>query len=146
MREKSEEALDKFKMYEAHMSGLLRGRKILGVHSDNGGEFIGHDFKEYCKRRGILQTDTAPYAPEQNEMAERSNRTVMEMARCLRIIESGLDKRLWAEACSTAVYILNRVPTNSLFPLNGKTWSVGPSQDLWLSGLLLKSTNIKGAR
>ena len=50
-------------------------------------------------------------------VAERSNRSVVEMARCLRL-ESGLSKELWAEACQTAVHILNRVPSAVL---DGKT-------------------------
>ena len=77
----------------------------------------GREFKEHCRKNGILQTYTGPYAPEQNGIAERSNRTVMEMARCLRI-RAGLDKVIWAEACNTAVYILNRMPARGL---NGDT-------------------------
>ena len=108
------ETLEKFKLYLADMNVLVQGKyKIMGVHSDNGGEFTSRAFERYCKRKGILQTYTGPYAPEQNGVAERSNRTVVEMARCLRI-HSGMEKAIWAEACNTAVYILNRVPTSGL--------------------------------
>ena len=117
MRTESE-TLDKLKEYRADISGLTRGQyKVGGLHSDNGGEFISREFKRYCKRKGIRQTYTAPRAPQQNGVAERSNRTVLDMARCMRL-ESGLDKELWAEACNTAVYILNMVPT---LPLGGDT-------------------------
>lgn len=109
MKSKSE-TLDKVKEYLQDVSGLLRGRKVQGLHSDNGGEFISRVFKRYCKKKGILQTYTGPRAPQQNGVAERSNRTVVEMARCLRL-ESGLSKEIWAEACKTAVYTLNRVPS-----------------------------------
>lgn len=108
--ESKSEALDKVKEYLEDVTGLLRGCKVHRLHSDNGGEFISRDFKKYCKRKGVLRTYTDPRAPQQNGVAERSNRTVIEMARCLRL-ESGLDKGLWAEACKTAVYILNRVPS-----------------------------------
>lgn len=104
------QTLEKLKQYLDDVSGLLRGRKVQGLHSDNGGEFISRAFKRYCKRSGILHAYTGPKAPQQNGVAERSNRTVVEMARCLRL-ESGLDKELWAEACKTSVYVLNRVPS-----------------------------------
>lgn len=112
MRAKSE-ALSKFQIFQANMSSLVPGCKIRGLHSDNGGEFTSRKFRLYCRRQRIVRTFTGPYAPQQNGIAERSNRTVVEMARCLRI-DSGLDMELWAEACSTAVYTLNRVPTSVL--------------------------------
>lgn len=104
------ETLEKLRQYLDDVAGLLGGRKVKRLHSDNGGEFISRAFKRYCKRRGILHTYTGPRAPQQNGVAERSNRTVVEMARCLRL-ESGLDKEFWAEACKTSVYVLNRVPS-----------------------------------
>jgi len=104
------QSLEKLKLYLDDVAGLLHGRKVQRLHSDNGGEFISRAFRKYCKRSGILHTYTGPRAPQQNGVAERSNRTVVEMARCLRL-ESGLDKELWAETCKTSVYVLNRVPS-----------------------------------
>jgi hypothetical protein len=58
-----------------------------------------------------------PYTPEQNGAAEKKHRTIVESARCMLHV-SGLPKEVWAEACNTAVYILNRTgPT----PVEGKT-------------------------
>ena len=112
------ESLDKLKAYIGNIYELTRGRfKVRGLHSGNGGEFISMGFKRYCQRKGIRRTYTAPRAPQQNGIVERANRTVMDMARCIRL-ESGLEKELWAEACSTAVYVLNRVPSA---PLDGDT-------------------------
>jgi len=48
-----------------------------------------------------------PYTAEQNGAAEQENRTIVERARSM-LHASGLPKELWAEACNTAVYILNR--------------------------------------
>jgi transposase InsO family protein len=111
LKEKSD-ALEKLMLYEGDMSALLNDRniKIARLHSDNGGEFVGAKFKSYCSGKAILLTTSGPECPEQNGLAERSNRTVVEMARCLRV-QSGLGKELWAEACYTAVHILNRVPS-----------------------------------
>jgi hypothetical protein len=117
MRAKSE-TLQRFQQYEQDMSGLLRGAcikrvSVWGLQSDNGGEYTGHDFEDYCKARGINQTFSGPHAPQQNGIAERSWRTIMEMARCL-VAEAGLGKEFWAEAAHTAVYLMNRLPTSVL--------------------------------
>lgn len=56
---------------------------------------------------------TVGYAPEQNGVSERKNRTVMEMARSM-LYEKGLPKTFWAEAVYTAVYLLNRCPTKAV--------------------------------
>ncbi|KAL0307917.1 UNVERIFIED_CONTAM: Retrovirus-related Pol polyprotein from transposon TNT 1-94 [Sesamum calycinum] len=58
---------------------------------------------------------TTPY-PQQNGVAERMNRTLLNKVRCL-LISSGLSKTFWGEALSTAVYLINRSPS---VPLLGK--------------------------
>ena len=108
------EAITKLKAYLLDMKGLLgNSYSVRRIHSDGGGEFIGDDFKLYCKTQGILTTTSAPRTPEQNGMAERTNRTIVEMARCLRL-QSGIGKEMWTYACETAVYLLNRLPTSVL--------------------------------
>ena len=62
---------------------------------------------------GIEQQFTITYTPQQNGVNERKNITIMEMARCL-MFEKGLPKKFWVEAVNTAVYLLNRLPTNAL--------------------------------
>ncbi|CAL9013160.1 unnamed protein product [Prunus brigantina] len=56
---------------------------------------------------------TISYSPQQNGVAERKNRTVMEMAKCM-IHEKELPYNLWCEVVNTAVYLLNRSPTKAL--------------------------------
>lgn len=60
---------------------------------------------------------TVPHNPEQNGIAERKNRSLLDTACCL-LLQSGLPSRFWAEAVNTANYIRNRCPTKSL---EGKT-------------------------
>ncbi|CAG9132679.1 unnamed protein product [Plutella xylostella] len=55
----------------------------------------------------IIHQKTNPYTPEQNGLSERNNRTIVERARCL-LFEAELDKKFWAEAANTAVYLKNR--------------------------------------
>jgi len=112
MRAKSE-TLTMLKRYIQDMGVLMKGKKLKelrGLRSDNGGEYTGDDFKAFCKKRGIQQSFTGPYTPEENGVAERSWRTVVATARCMRE-QAGLPKRFWAEAVNTAVYITNRMPT-----------------------------------
>jgi hypothetical protein len=85
--------------------------------SDGGKEFNCEAVQKILKENGIMHRVTMPYTPEQNGAAEQENRTIVESARSM-LHASGLPKELWAEACNTAVYILNRTgPT----PVEGKT-------------------------
>jgi hypothetical protein len=86
---------------------------VASLKSDNGGEYTSNEFRDYCKSKGIQQLFSGPHSPQQNGMAERSNRTVIEMIRCL-LQDSQAPAHLWAEAANTAVYLLNRMPTTAL--------------------------------
>ena len=83
------------------------------LRSDNGGEFTSHKFEEYLVKEGIKHQLTVPYTSQQNGVSERRNRTLMEMARCL-LYEKKLPLKFWAEAVSTASYLLNRMISRSL--------------------------------
>ena len=89
------------------------GYSIKILHSDRGGEFTSNEFAAFCEKNGVHRQLTAPYTPEQNGVAKRKNRTVVEMARSLMNAAS-LSKRFWAEAVATAVYILNISPTKAV--------------------------------
>lgn len=56
---------------------------------------------------------TTEYTPEQNGVAERFNRTLVEMARYM-LIQAGLPPKFWAEAVMTSTYIRNRCPSRAL--------------------------------
>lgn len=108
LRNKSE-ALKKFEEY-VEMAKTQFGRKPKILRSDRGGEFNGKHFKKFLARNGIIGQLTAPYSPQQNGVAERKNRYLVEMARCM-LIDSGLDHRFWGEAIVTANYLQNRLPS-----------------------------------
>jgi len=63
--------------------------KISTLRSDNGGEYTSNQFVDFCKSADIKHQLTLPYTPQQNDVFERKNKTVMEMARCL-LIEKGI--------------------------------------------------------
>ncbi|XP_026475639.1 uncharacterized protein LOC113380719 [Ctenocephalides felis] len=76
---------------------------------------------EYLKENGIIHQRTNPYTPEQNGIAERLNRTLVEKARCL-IFDGQLDKKFWAEAVNTAAYLKNRSVTSDLTKTPFELW------------------------
>jgi len=56
-------------------------RKYIKIlRSDQGGEYNSKDFGSYCKNNGIIQQSTMPYTPQQNGVAERKNKTLVEWA------------------------------------------------------------------
>ncbi|KAI9915826.1 hypothetical protein PsorP6_007973 [Peronosclerospora sorghi] len=67
-------------------------------------------FAKICKSAGIVHQTTIPYSPQQNGLAERMNRTITERAKVI-IFHMNVDKRWWAEAMNTAVFITNRLPS-----------------------------------
>ena len=58
-------------------------KKIKTLRSDNGREFSLEEFKELWKDSGIKRDLTTPYNPQQNGVAKRKNRTIMEPARAM---------------------------------------------------------------
>ncbi|KAI3821653.1 hypothetical protein L1987_09222 [Smallanthus sonchifolius] len=62
-----------------------------------------------CKlKKGICHEFSAPYTPQQNEVAERKNRTLIETARTM-LSDAKLPVSFWAEVVNTACHVLNRV-------------------------------------
>lgn len=110
------EVLNAFKQFKALVENQI-GRKIKCLQSDNGKEYINREFDDFLNKNGIQRRLTVTHTPEQNGVAERKNRTLVEMAKCL-LIQSELSPSFWEEAINTANYIRNRCPTSSL---GGKT-------------------------
>ena len=120
IKEKAE-SLDKFKIFRTEVEKQL-GKVIKVVRSDRGGEYYGKHgdagqlkgpFSKYLEDSGIVAQFTMPGSPEQNGVAERRNRTLMEMVRSM-ISRTNLPGFPWGESLKTALYILNRVPTKTV--------------------------------
>ncbi|GKA64215.1 putative zinc finger, CCHC-type containing protein [Tanacetum coccineum] len=106
-------------------------RKIKVVRSDSGGEYYGRhtdvgqaprSFFDFCKDHGIINQYTMSGTPQQNGVAERRNRTLMDMVRSM-LANSNLPEFLWTEALKTAVHILNRVPSKSVPKTPYEIWT-----------------------
>ena len=115
------EALDAFKVFKAEVEKQCE-KQIKIVRTDRDGEFYGRytengqapgPFAKFLQENGIVAQYTMPGSPDQNGVAERRNRTLMDMVRSMRS-NSKLPESLWTEALKTAVYILNRVPTKAV--------------------------------
>lgn len=103
------EVFEKFKIYKAQVERQT-GLKIKTLRSDNGREYLNNNFNSFLEREGISRQLTVPHTPQQNGVAERANRTLIEMARSM-MVHANITPSLWAEAINTAVYIRNRCPT-----------------------------------
>ncbi|KAL5757330.1 hypothetical protein ACOSP7_019941 [Xanthoceras sorbifolium] len=104
------------------------GRKIKRLRTDNGLEFCQGDFIEFCKNEGIVRHLTVRGTPQQNGVAERMNRTLLEKVRCM-LSNSGLSKDFWAEAASTACHLVNRSPSTAIgIKTPEELWSGKPAE------------------
>ncbi|CAI7794081.1 unnamed protein product, partial [Closterium sp. NIES-53] len=93
------------------------GHKVKVIRTDNGGEFIGADFESVLKKKGIQHQLTVPYNPQQNDVAERFNRTLQEGARTL-LGRAGLPDPFWVTALRQVALVKNMV----LATVGDKQW------------------------
>ncbi|KAG7640275.1 Zinc finger CCHC-type superfamily [Arabidopsis suecica] len=106
------EVITKFKIFKPYVENQSESR-IKRLRTDGGGEFLSREFIKLCQESGIHHEITTPYSPQQNGVAERRNRTLVEMARSM-IEEKKLSNKFWAEAIATSTYLQNRLPSKSL--------------------------------
>ena len=112
IKERSE-ALDKFKIFKAEVENQ-HNLKIKVIRSDHGEEYYGRHtpygqvpgpFAKFLQKNGIVAQYSTLGEPQQNGVAERRNRTLMDMVRSM-ISYSTLPLSLWMEALKTAIHIL----------------------------------------
>jgi transposase InsO family protein len=53
------------------------GKKVKALRSDNGGEYISNEFKDFYNKEGIRRQLIAPHNPQQNAVVERKNIMIM---------------------------------------------------------------------
>lgn len=109
---KRSDIINAFKNYMRRMKSET-GKNIKVLPTDNAKEYLSREFTDLLESEGIRRQLTVEHTPQQNEVAERANRTLVEMARCL-LLQSKLPLSLWAEAINTASFIRNRCPTKAL--------------------------------
>ena len=81
--------------------------------TDNGKEFFNSFLGNYLFDEGIVHQSTCVDTPQQNGIAERKNRHLLEVARSL-MFSSNVPKNFWGEAVLTVAFLINRVPSKIL--------------------------------
>jgi transposase InsO family protein len=87
--------------------------KIKKIRSDNGTKFKNTQVEEYLDQEGIEHEFLPPYTPQQNRVAERKNRTLIESARII-LDEYKTSDSFWAEAINTTCHAINRLSSPAL--------------------------------
>ena len=113
-------------------------KQVKCLRTDNGLEFYSEEFNNFCKEHGIMSHRTVRYTPQQNDVAEWLNRTIMYRVRFQ--MSSGLIlENFWVECVSYTVYTLNRCPHHSInFHTSEQKWYKHPSnlQNLRIFGCI----------
>ena len=101
-------------------------KKMKVLRIDNGLECCNKLFSDFCKKARLFRHKTFTETPQQNGLAERMNKTIMDKVRCI-MVDSGLSKRFWAEVVATACYLINRSPSSALnFKTLMELWNKKP--------------------
>ncbi|XP_047260684.1 uncharacterized protein LOC107858495 isoform X1 [Capsicum annuum] len=101
-----------FKSFYAEIQNQF-GVSIRAFRSDNALEYLFAHFLEFMTHQGIIHQTSCPYTPQQNSIAERKNRYLIETA-CTLLIESHVPLRFWGYAVLTSCYLINRMPSSSI--------------------------------
>jgi hypothetical protein len=99
-----------FTCFRTHVERLLNA-KICALHSDWGGEY--RRLSHHIMHQGIRHRVTCPHTSQQNGIAERKHRHIVETDLAL-LAHSSLLARFWDEAFITACYLINRMPSRVL--------------------------------
>ncbi|CAI7807325.1 unnamed protein product [Closterium sp. NIES-53] len=88
-------------------------KSVLQLRSDRGGEFLGKKFTDFVDGQGIVHDLTCPYTPQQNGMAEREMRTVVESVRTM-LLHMGVQHHWWHLALRQAIWVRNCLERSTL--------------------------------
>nr|GFB06558.1 hypothetical protein [Tanacetum cinerariifolium] len=116
---------------------------------DNGGEFKNKEMNEFCTKKRIRKEFSNARTPQQNGVAERRNKTLIEAARTM-LADAKLPVTFWAEAVNTACYVQNRVLVNNyqnktpyeLF--NSRIPAIGFLRPFWCHVMILNTLDHLG--
>lgn len=88
-------------------------KKVKKLQCDNGKEYLNKDIYDFIRQKGIELLPCPPYVHELNGVAERYNRSAMDIGRCL-MREAKIHRRYWPEVIKTAAYLKNRTIANTV--------------------------------
>lgn len=106
------EVYDCFMQYVNEVQNLT-GKMIKELRCDNGKEYINSRVFQFAREKGIIIKPCPAYVHELNGTAERYNRSLMDMGRCL-LSDAKVERKYWPEIIKTAAYLRNRTLTNTI--------------------------------
>ena len=98
-----DEVFDKFREFKALVENQSK-KNIKLLRYDNGGEYGSTKFEKFCKQCGIARQNTTPYTPQQNGVAKRLNRSLMEKAHSM-LNGAGIAHEFQAEVVNATCYL-----------------------------------------
>lgn len=90
-----DQAFAKFKQWCVSTKNKMEC-KLKYLRTDNGPEFLSKEFTDFWKEKGISIHRTVKYTPQQNGLAERMNKSLLENARCM-LLNPRLPKSFWGQ-------------------------------------------------
>ena len=81
--------------------------------TNNGGEYTSQGFEKYLQENSIKHQTIVLYNPQQNGVAERMNRILLNMVRSMMFFKN-VKLMFWGEAVLCVAYINNRCPSSTL--------------------------------
>ena len=83
------------------------------LRTNNGREYYNSMLNFYLQKNGIVHQSSCVDTPQQNGVAERKNRHLLEVTRSL-MLATNVPKQFWGEVVLSATYLINRVPSSVL--------------------------------
>ncbi|CAH9079866.1 unnamed protein product [Cuscuta europaea] len=108
MRTKAE-VFHHFKSFKSLVENLFN-TQIKIFQSDGGGEFVNTNMQQFFDTHGIYFRKSCPDTPQQNGVAERKHRHLLEITRTM-LLQASIPSQFWVDAIFTAAYIINRLPS-----------------------------------
>jgi hypothetical protein len=75
----------------------------------------------YIQSLGSVHEITPPYSPSSNGVAERKNRTLINLTNAM-LVSCGAPKNLWGESVLITNYVLNRIPHKKTLLIPFELW------------------------
>ncbi|XP_061341879.1 uncharacterized protein LOC133288188 [Gastrolobium bilobum] len=111
----SQECSEVFPIFQIFCSEIHNqfGKTIKVLRSDNAKEYFSADFSLFMSSHGILHQSSCPHTPQQNGVAERKNRHLIETT-CTLLLDAHMPLQFWGDAVLTACYLINRMPSSAI--------------------------------
>ncbi|CAI7905976.1 unnamed protein product [Closterium sp. NIES-54] len=101
-----------FSAWHREMKTKLPTKPLAALRTDNGGGYTANAFTNYLSSHGINHQTSLPHMPQQNGVAERVNRTLMDRVRVMTT-EASLSSKFWPYAQEYAAWLHNRISCSS---------------------------------